>query len=243
MNGNEEENEQENNPTYFLIETTSNGNDLFKPKQVFLLQSSDVSSRKWTTTGVEGKEDLMDILYDSLECNFESWMDCLGKESAEAQNLKQPITSSQILKNGALKPTSPNKFTDDVFVVLSVRRRSQTSNHMKTRTRNESSPLSEVEPLAFLRMGKRPLFLSTEEQLVLVDDSLAALDIYSRVQRNGWGFLLLSHALNKYGVSMNKVAFDRPTEAMLTFLKKHFPFLGQATFHHNRFVTFPGFFH
>lgn len=238
MNGNE----HDNNSTYFLIETRSNGND-FKPKQVFLLQLvQENENLRWTTSRLEVTNSLYSLVCMSLEANFELWMDVLGRESAEAQKLKQPITSSEILKNGALKPASPVKYNDDVFVVLSLKCNRGIFPISNGTVSDHQSNQERIEPIAFLRMGKRPLFLSTEEQLVLVDDSLAALDFYTRVQRNGLGLLMLTHAMDKYGVPINKLAFDRPTDAMLSFLRKHFSSLGQPTFHHNRFVTFPGFF-
>ena len=43
-------------------------------------------------------------------------------------------------------------------------------------------------------------------------------------------------------INVNQIAFDRPTDAMLSFLKKHFN-LNNPIKQHNHFVIFDKFFH
>ena len=207
---------------------------MFHAKQVIALKAID--SKTWMPCSIKGNEELVDLICSCLQDNFESWMDVLGKESADAQNLKQPITSSETLKNGGLKPASPVKYEDDIFLIVTYQ------NILDMKSRKNLNQNANIKPVAFLRMGKRTLFLQDEGQLTRVNDCLAALDFYSRIQRKGLGFLLLTHAVSKYGVDLKKIAFDRPTEAMLSFLTKHFPGLSHPTFHYNHFVTFTGFF-
>lgn len=66
-------------------------------------------------------------------------------------------------------------------------------------------------------------------------------DFYVSQQRQGFGYILLSHVIKEKAISIDQLAFDRPTLSMLSFLSKHFN-LNRPRKQHNRFVIFDDFF-
>lgn len=175
--------------------------------------------------------------------NLDDWVDELGRESAAAQNLKLPITSAEKLKIKAPGHDSPDKFNDYLYLLI------------RTSTADDVLGLT-IEPIGFIRVGNRSLFLvkpqkindsrnsigqGTSSQLVQVDPCFCALDFYCRIRRSGFGHFLFKQALNIHSTKANKVAFDRPTTSMISFLSKHFK-LNNPIEQPNHFVIFDTFF-
>lgn len=67
------------------------------------------------------------------------------------------------------------------------------------------------------------------------------IDCYVSEQRCGFGKLFLTAVIQYLQLRVDQIAFDRPTKAMLSFLKKHF-LLHPPLKQHNHFVIFDHFF-
>lgn len=211
---------------YFLVQTCSQSNfKKFTSNDVHLVEvtQSPKSKESWNISPTTSIPANVENICTILDKYFQTWIDELGIESAEAQQLKQPITTSETLRNGGLKPASPVKYNDTLYLLIT------------------EEPGGIINPVAFLRIGKRCLYFDHDGQLEQVRDVLCALDFYSRIQRRGIGYLLLSSALKEFAVDAYQLAFDRPTSAMLLFLSKHFG-LTNPIEQHNHFVIFAGFF-
>lgn len=181
----------------------------------------------------ESRDAISDRILQEIRGNVDRWVDEIGRESADAQNLKLPITTAEKLKQKAPGHDSPDKFNDYLYLLL------------KTAT----SPLlgSTLQPIGFIRVGDRSLFLVKPDtsggtgRLVHVDPCFCALDFYCRIRRSGFGLFLFKQALNLHGKTAEKVAFDRPTASMISFLSKHFN-LTNPIEQPNHFVIFEKFF-
>ena len=173
----------------------------------------------------DGGDQSYDDVSDSVNRHFIEWIDTLGQESAAAQNLKQPITCWEKMRPDGPKAYSPVKIVDWIYLIVEKTAGDETV----------------FEPNAFLRFGSRSLFLEKEGKLVKREFTFCALDFYCRLQRQGLGLLLFSEALRHHRIAACRVAFDRPTAAMVRFLQKHFS-LGDPLVQHNRFVIFSQFF-
>lgn len=166
--------------------------------------------------------------------SLESWIDTLGIESANFQGLKSPITSTCILKNGSLRINSPIKFCDWTYLLVSMKK-----------ANTDDSMYSMVNPIGFLRFGHRSLFLSdpsVNKILVRVNEAICALDFYLRERRQGFGNFLMKQMISYLSLeSPSQIAFDKPTEAMISFLLKNFD-LHSPIHQANNYVIFNGFF-
>ncbi|CAG2177988.1 unnamed protein product, partial [Oppiella nova] len=168
-----------------------------------------------------------DVIYSSnhLNITFEhklsqlsEWIDTLGEESAKAQLLKQSITSYNKLID--------ERNDDKIYLLLKV-----------------DQNVSNCSAVGFVRLGARNLWFSDKSNtnLTQFQNCFCILDFYIRDQRQGLGFVLISSVMRSVSTSAAQFAYDRPTEAMLAFLRKHFG-LRQALPQHNHFVIFDDFF-
>lgn len=185
-------------------------------------------------------------LFEVIKSKLESWVDELGSHSAQAQGLKESITSYSKFIRGSFRPHSPHKNADSIYFLIRL-----------TTINGITDPVA----LGFVRIGCRNLFFENQGQLVNVPQCISILgrylmyfstksrklivlalsDFYLSQQRQGFGYLLLSHVLSEKSICIDQCAFDRPTSAMLSFLSKHFN-LKRPREQHNRFVIFDEFF-
>ena len=181
----------------------------------------------------ESTDAISERILQEIGRKLDRWVDELGRESAAAQNLKLPITTAEKLKQKAPGHDSPEKFNDYLYLLL----------------RATTCPVIglTVEPIGFIRVGDRSLFLVKPDTnggtggLVQVDPCFCALDFYCRIRRSGFGHFLFKQALNVHGKAAEKVAFDRPTASMISFLSKHFNLINPIE-QPNHFVIFEKFF-
>jgi len=141
-------------------------------------------------------------------------IDLLGEESARAQALKRPITTS-------------DKFTDPVSTDMI---------YMVFPKVIEEDNI----PEGFIRIGSRDLYLHDSTCLRLVRSANCVLDFYSRRQREGIGHILMDSVSAWHSAPVAQWAFDRPSGAMLNFLRKHYT-LTQPLWQYNHFVIFSSF--
>ena len=212
---------------YFLVICRS---DSSEPIAVSRLHASTDGSVQWQVSADDGSGDgsrSLDDLRRSFKANFASWLDTLGQESAQAQQLKQAVTSWEKLRPDGMRAyrVSVSNCTDTIFLLIEEQEDGEPS----------------FQATALLRLGNRRLFLEQEGQLVQHDSVLSVLDFYCREQRKGFGLLLMSQALSHLSTSAARLAFDRPSPAMLAFLCKHFGLI-DARRQHNNFVIFDDFF-
>jgi len=170
-------------------------------------------------------KDDSDRTLDKVSLNFVDWINIMGEESAKAQLLKLPITTSEKFINLS-KSYSPVKQVDEIYILVQI-------DKFDTKT--------EVSPLGFMRIGQRRLFLDKNNVLTPVNDCFSILDFYIISQRQGYGFILFSEILSLSKRNAVKCAYDKPSPAMLSFLKKNFALQKPLT-QHNHYVIFEGFF-
>ena len=196
--------------------------------------------KKYTPISCSEYDSSLQVVRDNVSIptfvaeSLESWIDILGVESAGFQGLKLPITSSCILKNGSIRVNSPIKFCDWTYLLVSMEK-----------TSGEETSYSDASPIGFLRFGHRSLFLSDPEAdkiLVRVNEAICALDFYLRQRRQGFGNFLMKQMISYLSIqSPCQIAFDKPTDAMISFLLKNFNL--QSPIHQaNNYVIFSGFF-
>ncbi|XP_074605159.1 alpha-tubulin N-acetyltransferase-like [Brevipalpus obovatus] len=187
----------------------------------------DPSAKRSTIGPTDSMGSFGSSLLQSIRSKLPQWIDDLGIGSANAQNLKEPITSYSKFIRGSFRPYSPNKHSDSIFFLVKL-----------------TSKIGDlIDPLAlgFVRVGKRNLFLENQGQLINIPECFSILDFYLTQQRQGFGYLLISNALKNQSISINRCAFDRPTQAMISFLSKHFN-LNEPQRQHNHFVIYKQFF-
>jgi len=140
-------------------------------------------------------------------------IDTLGERSAKAQRLPSVITTM-----GKVLEAKPSQ-----SIYLCVDR-------------------SRV--LGFLKFGKKHLFLTTPQGKWLERDFDCLLDFYvhESCQRQGIGYLLFSSMLSYQGLEAKYLAYDRPSEKLLPFLRRYFnlrSFMPQ----NNNYVVFDRYYH
>ena len=92
--------------------------------------------------------------------------------------------------------------------------------------------------MGMLRTGRRDLYLPSSA-LSKFEKVLCVLDFFVVEQRKGIGFLLFDGMLRDEGnVCPTAIAYDKPSEKLLNFLRKHFG-LKNACMQYNKFVIFP----
>ena len=97
--------------------------------------------------------------------------------------------------------------------------------------------------LGFLKVGSKKLFVSTEYGDMKEITPLCVLDFYvsDAVQRQGLGKKLFDMMLEDTKVKPEKIAYDRPSDKLLKFLKKYFH-LNRYLPQNNNFVVFSQYF-
>ena len=162
-------------------------------------------------------EQLAELGYDNLDAfqAFSEILDTLGAESGDAQNLKGPLTSVQILRQ--------ERSLGEQRRCYVLRERSKV--------------------LGLLTVGRKHLYYWHRGGGTKQLDPLCVLDFYvsDRAQRSGHGFTLFEAMLAAEGREARSLAYDRPSPKMLPFLRKHY---GLADYNEqpNNFVVFDDYF-
>lgn len=210
---------------------------------VLIKQNTPIQCTQVNSNLIVERED--DLIPGEIKDSIETWIDTLGIESASAQGLKQPITSSNILKNGSIRIHSPVKFCDWIYLLLSIDDENENEDEITKSKCNIKKSKKIFNPIGFLRFGHRSLFLSdpsVNKILVRVNNVICALDFYVRQQRKGLGNFLMKQMISYMSIkSPEQIAFDKPTEAMISFLLKNFN-LESPIYQANKYVIFSGFF-
>ncbi|TPX74839.1 hypothetical protein CcCBS67573_g03904 [Chytriomyces confervae] len=113
-------------------------------------------------------------------------------------------------------------------------------HHHHHEQRAAYSPPSQV--VGLLKIGVKNLFVSDEYGRQIQISLLCVLDFYihDSVQRCGYGKRLFEYMLETEQTTAAKLAYDRPSPRMMSFLKKHYAlhdFISQA----NNFIIFKQF--
>lgn len=142
-------------------------------------------------------------------------IDVMGQKSAQAQGLKEPITSA----------------------VKLIR-----SDHRLYMIKDALANNGNGALIGILKVGKKKLFLTNDDGDQAEVTPVCLLDFYvdeSR-QRQGYGLRLFKVMLELEGITPVHLAIDKPSTYLLCFLKKHYK-LDRPQFHPNKYVVFPGF--
>jgi len=144
-------------------------------------------------------------------------LDVMGEASAQAQGLKNPITSG-----------SKMMATEGQTVYMLV-------------DRAASSGSGAV--VGMLKVGRKKLFLMDSAGKPNELSPLCVLDFYvtERRQRTGCGKMLFEAMVRREGVDPRYLAIDRPSEKLISFLRKHYS-LNTIIPQVNNYVIFSGFF-
>ncbi|XP_042303281.1 alpha-tubulin N-acetyltransferase 1 isoform X2 [Sceloporus undulatus] len=144
-------------------------------------------------------------------------IDEMGKASAKAQNLPIPITSAS---------------------------RMQTNRHVLYILKDsEAKTTGKGAIIGFLKVGYKKLFVLDRNGAHNEVEPLCVLDFYihESLQRHGYGKELFEYMLQRERVEPHQLAIDRPSEKLLSFLRKHYC-LSDTIPQVNNFVVFQGFF-
>lgn len=97
--------------------------------------------------------------------------------------------------------------------------------------------------LGFIKVGYKKLFLRDRNNNVHEVNPLCVLDFYvhESTQRKGIGKLLFDYMLKNESITPKRLAYDRPSNKLLCFLKKHFNLVNYVT-QNNNYVVFDEFF-
>ncbi|VDM76587.1 unnamed protein product [Strongylus vulgaris] len=108
--------------------------------------------------------------------------------------------------------------------------------------RHQSKPSTSIL-IGILKVGKKHLYLTDEDQRKFEEEPLCILDFYvhDSVQRRGNGHYLFEYMLRQESTSPNAIAIDRPSDAFLQFLSKYYG-LSKPVWQATNFVVFPEFF-
>uniref|UniRef100_A0A0N5ABR5 Alpha-tubulin N-acetyltransferase n=1 Tax=Syphacia muris TaxID=451379 RepID=A0A0N5ABR5_9BILA len=146
-------------------------------------------------------------------------IDGIGAMSAAAQGLKKPLTTYDKILDSY----------DTQIVYILWQKHSIKNGH------------SEV--VGLLKVGYKTLYLLDSDLNKYSVKPLCALDFYvhEKHQRKGFGRQLFDFMLNSEQCSAEKVAIDKPSEALLQFMCKSYG-LNNPLWQMNSFVVYPGFF-
>ena len=110
-------------------------------------------------------------LIEAIQQKLKSWIDTLGVQSAEAQNLKEPITCHTRFIQGSFRQNSPFKHKDFIYFLVHY---NSNSNQLKNDSLNTHSNQQNLQLTAngLIRVGFRNLFLQRGEKLVSVQGGL-----------------------------------------------------------------------
>jgi len=158
-----------------------------------------------------------DTNYVFLKQKMVTILDVMGEASAQAQGLKNPITSG-----------SKMMATEGQTVYMLV-------------DRAASSGSGAV--VGMLKVGRKKLFLMDSAGKPNELSPLCVLDFYvtERRQRTGCGKMLFEAMVRREGVDPRYLAIDRPSEKLISFLRKHYS-LNTIIPQVNNYVIFSGFF-
>lgn len=150
-------------------------------------------------------------------------IDELGRASAKAQGLPTPVTSAA---------------------------RMESNQHVLYIMRDPPGPPHRGPPrdpkavvVGFLKVGYKKLFLLDRSGAHVEAEPLCVLDFYihESLQRCGRGLELFQHMLQTERMDPRRLAVDRPSQKLLSFLQKHYG-LRDPIPQVNNFVIFDGFF-
>lgn len=140
----------------------------------------------------------------------------LGRASAVAQNLREPITSAAKMQSQK----------HQIYLLTE-------------RQKNEGRGAV----VGFLKVGYKKLFLHDTRGAYVEAKPLCVLDFYivEKLQRRGYGLELFEFMLQHKNLEPVLIAYDGPTPKFLSFLAKHYC-LTNIVSQFNNFVVFDGFF-
>lgn len=105
--------------------------------------------------------------------------------------------------------------------------------------------------MGLLKVGRKRLFVAPPVTPAFMDvkeafrevEPLCALDFYvhEKCQRTGYGRLLFDAMLEREGAAPEQMAFDRPSNKLVAFLRRHYS-LATPKLQSNKFVIYDGFF-
>ena len=166
----------------------------------------------------------------SLSVAARTDLDALGVASGEAQFLKGPITTTSKMLEAP----------DHVLITVSL-----ASPHEDGKDEQCSDVDSAGRFVGYLKFGLKNLYFYHKNGKVEERNTVSLLDFYvsDALQRSGLGLMLFERflALTKTEVDHPcKVAYDRPSPKLLSFLSKHFS-LNNPDAQPNRYTIFEGF--
>ncbi|KAJ3236940.1 Alpha-tubulin N-acetyltransferase 1, partial [Chytriomyces hyalinus] len=194
-----------------------------------------------------------------------SIVDFLGHASARAQGLRSPVTSIAKLHHNPThklyimkmdpdpppaQPQDSQPMSENYFALEHETKLNEEEGIESNSNANDASlehhyhdqrvvysPPSQV--VGLLKIGVKNLFVSDEYGRQIQISLLCVLDFYihDSVQRCGYGKRLFEYMLETEQTTAAKLAYDRPSPRMMSFLKKHYAlhdFISQA----NNFIIF-----
>ncbi|XP_039625949.1 alpha-tubulin N-acetyltransferase 1 isoform X3 [Polypterus senegalus] len=119
----------------------------------------------------------------------------------------------------------------------------QSSRHVVYLLKDEKANGARGIVIGFLKVGYKKLFLLDQRGTHIEVEPLCVLDFYvhESVQRHGYGKEIFDFMLLQERVNPHQLAFDRPSQRFLSFLRKHYH-LSASVPQVNNFVVFEGFF-
>lgn len=96
--------------------------------------------------------------------------------------------------------------------------------------------------IGILKTGKRNLFIRNDFGTIKEIKPVCVLDFYvhESMQRGGYGKALFEFMLRAEGLRPEKLAYDRPSEKLISFLAKHYG-LKKYVPQNNNFVVFDAY--
>lgn len=96
--------------------------------------------------------------------------------------------------------------------------------------------------IGLLKVGRRNLFIRNHVGQIKEIQPLCVLDFYvhESVQRGGYGKLIFEKMLQTEALAPSKLAYDRPSEKLISFLRKHYG-LSKYIPQNNNFVVFDAY--
>ena len=146
---------------------------------------------------------------------FRVVVDNAGRRSAQAQDLKQPITSlGKLVHSDHVLYICCEKITARKSVIVGI-----------------------------IKTGKKKLFIYHDSPVLYEIEPVCILDFYvhESYQRKGYGKKLFEHVLKHERVKPENLAYDRPSPKFLAFLSKHYR-LSNYIPQRNNFVVFRRYF-
>ena len=101
---------------------------------------------------------------------------------------------------------------------------------------------SDSDAVAFLKFGQKSLYLYDPLGKIVNREVDCLLDFFcvAEERRKGIGLQLFHAMLSIIGVKAHKLAYDRPSPLLVSFMKKHFD-LSAPEIQPNRYALFNGF--